>query len=127
MSSAHRFSSGDVAEETWRTVESGPAPDAAPANVDLYALRHSGISHLLLAGVPVAVVAQIADNSETVIRRHYVHIAEELLRPAVDRADAVLTAVLTRGLAEVETVGSEDPVVAAEILPFERNRSTGST
>jgi integrase len=58
-----------------------------PQNQRLYSLRHSGISHLLLAGVPPQAVAQLADNSITIIQRHYAHLHDDALRRAVEVAD----------------------------------------
>jgi integrase len=47
-----------------------------PKTVTLYALRHSGISRALLRGVPMTIVADLADTSEREIRKHYAkHIA----------------------------------------------------
>ena len=59
-----------------------------PPGQRLYSLRHSGISHLLLAGVPPQAVAQLADNSIAVIHRHYAHLHDDALRRALERADA---------------------------------------
>ena len=64
------------------------AAERIPATQRLYSLRHSGISHLLLAGVPPQAVAQLADNSITVIQRHYAHLHDDALRHAIQIADA---------------------------------------
>ena len=64
------------------------AGETIPAGQRLYSLRHSGISHLLLAGVPPQAVAQLADNSITVIHRHYAHLHDDALRHAIEIADA---------------------------------------
>jgi integrase len=47
-----------------------------PQKVTLYALRHSGITRALMRGVPLTIVADLADTSEREIRKHYAkHIA----------------------------------------------------
>jgi len=65
----------------------GPSEQIPPAQ-RLYSLRHSGISHLLLAGVPPQVVAQLAGNSVAVIDRHYAHLHDDALHRALAMADA---------------------------------------
>jgi integrase len=42
-----------------------------PAEVTAYALRHSSIVRMLLAGIPVRLVASLHDTSVTEIERHY--------------------------------------------------------
>jgi integrase len=42
-----------------------------PAEVTLYACRHTAISRSLLAGTPVTLVADLCDTSEREIRKHY--------------------------------------------------------
>jgi integrase len=71
-----------------RLANAGLAPsEQIPQSQRLYSLRHSGISHLLLAGVPPQAVAQLADNSITIIQRHYAHLHDDALRRAVEVAD----------------------------------------
>jgi len=75
--------------ELIRLANGGLRPgEQIPQNQRLYSLRHSGISHLLLAGVPPQAVAQLADNSIAVIHRHYAHLHDDALRRAVELADA---------------------------------------
>jgi integrase len=63
-----------------------------PKTVTLYALRHSGISRALLRGVPLTIVADLADTSEREIRKHYAkhiaHHADALARRALLQIDA---------------------------------------
>lgn len=59
--------------------------DPIPLTQRLYSLRHSRISHLLAAGTPAQVVAQIVDNSLRTIDRHYAHLAADALRAEVKR------------------------------------------
>ena len=47
------------------------AGDLDPAEVTAYALRHSSIVRMLLAGIPVRLVASLHDTSVTEIERHY--------------------------------------------------------
>jgi hypothetical protein len=50
-------------------------------------LRHSGITRALLRGVPLTIVADLADTSEREIRKHYAkhisHHADALARRAL--------------------------------------------
>jgi hypothetical protein len=58
-----------------------------PANVTLYALRHTSIVRQLLANVPVRVVAALHDTSMVMIERNYSKYiadhADELARAAL--------------------------------------------
>jgi integrase len=68
-----------------------------------YALRHSAIVRSLLRGVPVAVVARLADTSVRMIELHYgAHIQ--------DHADAVAR----RGLIEIEAPSGDNVVALAK-------------
>jgi integrase len=55
-----------------------------PDEVTIYALRHTAISRSILRGVPLTVVADLADTSEREIRQHYAslisHHADEIAR-----------------------------------------------
>jgi integrase len=81
-----------------------------PKTVTLYALRHSGISRALLRGVPLTIVADLADTSEREIRKHYAkHIAHY--------ADALAR----RALLEIEQQGSRaTPAAGENTLPIAR-------
>jgi len=52
-----------------------------PADAPIHWLRHSRITHLLLAGVPAQVVAQTTGTSLAMLQRHYAHV---LIRPVAD-------------------------------------------
>jgi integrase len=72
-----------------------------PKEVTLYSLRHSGISRALIRGVPLTIVADLADTSEREIRRHYAktisHHADSLARRALLESPASTNVVpLTR-------------------------------
>lgn len=68
-------------------VRAAKAAGEDPAQVTLYALRHSSIVRQLLAGVPIRVVAVNHDTSVAMLERTYSrHIgdhADELTRPAL--------------------------------------------
>ena len=53
------------------------AGDLDPAEVTAYALRHSSIVRMLLAGIPVRLVASLHDTSVTEIERHYARYISE--------------------------------------------------
>ena len=57
-----------------------------PEGVPLHVLRHTRISHLLGAGVPAQVVAQITGTSLVMLQRHYAHLMVATLQIAVERA-----------------------------------------
>lgn len=48
-----------------------------PAGTTAYALRHSTITDLVVAGTPLLTVAQISDTSVEMIERHYGHLIQE--------------------------------------------------
>jgi integrase len=62
-----------------------------PKTVTPYSLRHSGISRALLRGVPLTIVADLADTSEREIRKHYArniaNVADALARRALLQLD----------------------------------------
>ncbi len=73
-----------------------------PAEVTMYCLRHSSIVRLLLANVPVRLVASLHNTSVAMIEKHYSkHIAEygdehargALLQPAPPTGDNVVPLV----------------------------------
>lgn len=68
-----------------------PAGEAIPPTTAIHALRHSRITHLLLAGTPAQVVAQVTGTSLAMLQRHYAHLmarslADELARARRHRA-----------------------------------------
>lgn len=63
-------------KDSWKlpiaaAVASARLPSAATA----YTLRHSTITDLVLAGLPLLTIAQISDTSAEMIERHYGHLA----------------------------------------------------
>jgi site-specific recombinase XerD len=59
--------------------------DRIPAGTPLHVLRHSGITHLLVAGVPAQVVAQVAGTSLTILEKHYAHAMVGSLERELER------------------------------------------
>jgi integrase len=47
-----------------------------PSGASAYTLRHSVITDLVRAGVPILTVAQLADTSVAMIERHYGHLVQ---------------------------------------------------
>lgn len=65
-------------KETWK----GPIADAAkvarlPSGVVAYTLRHSVITDLVTAGLPLLTVAQISGTSADMIEKHYGHLVRD--------------------------------------------------
>ncbi|MGE5562914.1 MAG: tyrosine-type recombinase/integrase [Bacillota bacterium] len=65
-------------KETWK----GPIADAAkgaklPSGVVAYTLRHSVITDLVTAGLPLLTVAQISGTSAEMIEKHYGHLVRD--------------------------------------------------
>ena len=63
-----------------------PPAEQIPLDTVAHQLRHSRISHLLLAGVPPQAVAQLAGTSVAMIARRYAHLLTESLRHALQPA-----------------------------------------
>jgi integrase len=63
---------------SWRDAIDAAAEGAKlPAATCAYTIRHSTITDLVLAGVPLLTVAQISGTSVTMIERHYGHLVQE--------------------------------------------------
>ena len=54
-------------------MEAADLPDGASA----YTLRHSTITDLVTAGLPLLTIAQISGTSAEMIERHYGHLASD--------------------------------------------------
>jgi len=61
-------------------------PDRIPEATPIHALRHSRISHLLLAGVSLQAVAESTGTSAVMIQRHYAHLLTRSLEKELARA-----------------------------------------
>jgi integrase len=71
-------------KESWR----GPISEAAriarlPSGVTAYTLRHSVITDLICAGLPLLTVAQIAGTSAAMIEAHYGHLKADAATKAL--------------------------------------------
>jgi len=71
-------------KDSWK----GPIRDAAlqaklPAGTTAYALRHSTITDLVVACVPLLTVAQLAGTSVRMIEKHYGHLTQDAARDAL--------------------------------------------
>lgn len=83
-----RANGGPWDRETWKKPIATAAQKAKlPAGATAYTLRHSTITDLVNAGLPLLTVGQISDTSAEMIERHYGH----LNRQAATEALASLT------------------------------------
>jgi len=65
-------------KETWNDALAEAAKSAKlPPNVTAYTLRHSTITDLVTAGLPLLTVAQISGTSAEMIERHYGHLVRD--------------------------------------------------
>ena len=75
-------------KENWnKSLAAAVAKTELPPNVTAYTLRHSTITDLVTAGLPLLTVAQISGTSVEMIEKHYGH----LIRHAAVKALAGLT------------------------------------
>jgi len=73
-------------KDSWK----GPIKEAVRAagladNVTAYALRHSTITDLIVDGVPLLTVAQLAGTSVAMIERHYGHLLQAQATAALSK------------------------------------------
>jgi integrase len=62
-------------KETWkRPIAAAVIEAKLPIGATAYTLRHSTITDLVNAGLPLLTVAQISDTSAEMIERHYGHL-----------------------------------------------------
>lgn len=71
-------------KDAWK----GPIREAAqqaklPTGTTAYALRHSTITDLVVAGVPLLTIAQLAGTSVRMIEQHYGHLTQDAARDAL--------------------------------------------
>lgn len=63
---------------SWKApIAEAAAAAGLPSGATAYTLRHSTITDLVVAGVPLLTVAQISDTSAEMIERHYGHLVQE--------------------------------------------------
>lgn len=71
-------------KETWKKPIAAAAEVAKlPSGVTAYTLRHSTITDLVAAGLPLLTVAQISGTSAEMIERHYGHLARDAATEAL--------------------------------------------
>lgn len=72
-------------KESWkRPIAKAAALASLPRGTTAYALRHSTITDLVNAGLPLLAVAQISDTSAEMIERHYGHLNRALAAQALE-------------------------------------------
>ncbi|QCI93899.1 tyrosine-type recombinase/integrase [Novosphingobium sp. EMRT-2] len=65
-------------KNTWKKpINAAVAAADLPANTTAYTLRHSTITDLVSAGLPLLTIAQISGTSAEMIERHYGHLASD--------------------------------------------------
>jgi len=75
-------------KDSWKhPISAAVAKAGLPADATAYTLRHSTITDLVTAGLPLLTIAQISGTSAEMIERHYGHLASD----AAVRALAELT------------------------------------
>jgi integrase len=72
-------------KDSWK----GPVKEAVmlarlPSSATAYTLRHCVLTDLIIAGLPILTVAQIADTSVQMIERHYGHLVGDDATNALD-------------------------------------------
>ena len=72
-------------KESWKAPIAKAATAARlPSGATAYTLRHSTITDLVSAGLPLLTIAQISDTSAEMIERHYGHLAADAAVKALD-------------------------------------------
>ena len=65
-------------KDSWkRPIETAVTAAELPADATAYTLRHSTITDLVSAGLPLLTIAQISGTSAEMIERHYGHLASD--------------------------------------------------
>jgi integrase len=69
---------------TWKTpITQAAAAAELPPGTTAYTLRHSTITDLVSAGLPLLTIAQISGTSAAMIERHYGHLVGDAARKAL--------------------------------------------
>ncbi len=69
---------------TWKTpIREAATAAKLPTDTTAYTLRHSTITDLVTAGLPLLTVAQVSGTSAAMIERHYGHLVGEAARKAL--------------------------------------------
>lgn len=70
--------------KTWqRPIQEARELASLPSGTTAYVLRHCVLTDLVVAGVPLLTVAQLADTSVAMIERHYGHLTAKAARDAL--------------------------------------------
>jgi integrase len=73
-------------KDSWKVPIAAAARGAGlPSEVTAYTLRHSTITDLVSAGLPLLTIAQISGTSAEMIERHYGHLASDAATEALGR------------------------------------------
>lgn len=62
-----------------------PGDSWIPSGVTAYVIRHCVLTDLVIAGVPLLTVVQLADTSATMNERHYGHLTVSAAAEALHR------------------------------------------
>ena len=72
-------------KESWKApIAKAVLAAGLPSGATAYTLRHSTITDLVAAGLPLLTIAQISDTSAEMIERHYGHLAGDAAVKALD-------------------------------------------
>jgi len=72
-------------KESWKkTIAKAAEKAGLPVGTTAYALRHSTITDLIVAGLPLLTVAQISGTSAEMIERHYGHLSRSAATEALE-------------------------------------------
>jgi len=72
-------------KESWKApIAAAVASAGLPADATAYTLRHSTITDLVIAGLPLLTIAQISGTSAQMIERHYGHLSSDAALKALD-------------------------------------------
>ncbi len=94
---------GKVIEEAWgRADHIRPMKEAReraklPAKTSMYSLRHSHISHAIIAGMPLTVLAENCGTSVRMIEENYAHVLASTRRQLIEERGFKLGVALPNG------------------------------
>ena len=72
-------------KDSWKEpIKAAATAAGLPAGTSAYTLRHSTITDLVTAGLPLLTIAQISGTSAEMIERHYGHLASDAAVKALD-------------------------------------------
>lgn len=97
LPTAPMFARGDGQawnKDAWKyPVKEAVKADDLPGGVTAYTLRHSVITDLIRAGLPVLTVAQLSGTSGAMIERHYSHLVRDDAEQALARLALLVSAM----------------------------------